>query len=182
VKRITNYILDNRLCHYYILPMKNQNNHNLDDLDVKILTVLQEDGRMPNKEISNRVGLVPSATSERLKKLKERGYIKSFETRLNTDKIGYGLVAFVFVRTNEMASGFQTGVELAKIPEVQEVFNVAGEDCYLIKIRTKNTQSLGQILRDKVGTIESVVHTRSTIVMEAYKETCKIPINGSAHH
>lgn len=156
--------------------MHNHNKHNLDSLDVKILTVLQEDGRMPNKEISNRVGLVPSATSERLKKLKEFGYIKSFETRLNTDKIGYGLVAFVFVRTNEMASGFKTGVELAKIPEVQEVFNVAGEDCYLIKIRTKNTQSLGKILREKVGTIESVIHTRSTIVMEAYKETCQIPL------
>ena len=148
-------------------------------MDKKILEVIQEDARMPNKEISNRVGLVPSATSERLRKLKEKGFIKSFEARLNTDKIGYGLVSFVFVRTNEMASGFKTGVELAKIPEVQEVFNVAGEDCYLIKIRTKNTQSLGQILRDKVGTIESVVNTRSTIVMESYKETCRIPLNGT---
>ncbi len=162
--------------------MNNQNNQYLDELDKKILTVLQEDGRMPNKEISNRVGLVPSATSERLRKLKENGYIKSFETRLNTDKIGYGLVAFVFVRTNEMASGFKTGVELAKIPEVQEVFNVAGEDCYLIKIRTRNTHSLGQILREKVGTIESVIHTRSTIVMESYKETCAIPLNVNGLH
>lgn len=148
-------------------------------MDKKILEVIQEDARMPNKEISNRVGLVPSATSERLRKLKEKGFIKSFEARLNTDMIGFGLVAFVYVRTNEMASGSETGFELSKIPEVQEVFNVAGEDCYLVKIRTKNTQSLGRILRDKVGTIESVVSTRSTIVMESYKETCRIPLNGT---
>jgi len=152
------------------------NNKTLDEMDRKILTVLQEDGRMPNKEISNRVGLVPSATSERLRKLKERGFIKAFETRLDTEKIGYGLVAFVFVKTSEMAHGSHIGEQLAEVPEAQEVFNVAGEDCYLVKIRTKNTSSLGRILREKIGVIPEVLSTRSTIVMESYKETCAIPI------
>ena len=152
------------------------NNKILDEMDKKILTVLQEDARMPNKEISNRVNLVPSATSERLRKLKERGFIKSFETRLDTEKIGYGLVAFVFVKTSEMAHGSHIGEQLAKVPEAQEVFNVAGEDCYLVKIRTKNTSSLGRILREKIGIIPEVLSTRSTIVMESYKETCAIPI------
>ena len=112
-----------------------------------------------------------------IKALKERGFIKSFETRLDTEKIGYGLVAFVFVKTNELAHGSHIGQELAKVPEVQEVFNVAGEDCYLVKIRTKNTSSLGRILREKIGVIPEVLSTRSTIVMESYKETCSIPID-----
>jgi Lrp/AsnC family leucine-responsive transcriptional regulator len=148
----------------------------LDHLDRKILALLQEDGRMANKEVAARVGLVPSATSERLRKLRDRGYIRSIEARLDPQKVGYGMLAFVFVRTNELVGGMKTGNVLATIPEVQEVYNVAGEDCYLIKVRTRDTQSLSQLLRDKVGRIESVTSTRTTIVLEAYKETCALPV------
>jgi Lrp/AsnC family leucine-responsive transcriptional regulator len=70
----------------------------------------------------------------------------------------------------------QTGPSLAEIPEIQEVYNVAGEDCYLIKVRTRDTQTLGRLLRDKVGAIKSVVSTRTTIVMESYKESLKLPM------
>ncbi len=148
----------------------------IDDIDRKILDALQEDSRMPNKEIAGRVNLAPSATSERLKKLRENGVIDAFETRINADKIGFGLVAFVFVRTSEMAKGWTTGRKLAEIPEVQEVFNVSGEDCYLIKVRAHDPKALGKLLREKVGSIPSVVSTRSTIVMDIFKETCRLPL------
>ena len=148
----------------------------LDAIDKKILTALQEDARMANKEIAARVGIVPSATSERLRKLRERGVIKSFEARLDADRLSFGLVAFVFVRTNEMVRGCDTGKDLAAIPEVQEVFNVAGEDCYLLKVRTRDTLSLSKVLREKIGVLEAVTATRTTIVMESYKETCRLPL------
>lgn len=153
----------------------------LDQLDRRILSLLQGDGRMANKEVAANVGLVPSATSERLKKLRERGYIKSIEARLDPARVDFGLLAFVFVRTNEPTSGSETGHVLARIPEVQEVFNIAGEDCYLIKIRTRDAKSLSQLLRDKVGRIPSVVSTRTTIVLESYKETCALPIAENGH-
>jgi Lrp/AsnC family leucine-responsive transcriptional regulator len=149
----------------------------IDQVDKQILELLQEDARMPNKEIAYRVGLVPSATSERLKRLRERGFIKSFETRLDPAKVGCKLLAFVFVRTNELGGGWSTGGELAQIPEIQEVYNIAGEDCYLIKIRANDTGALTEIIRDKVGAIKSIVSTRTTIVMETYKETCRVPID-----
>jgi Lrp/AsnC family leucine-responsive transcriptional regulator len=148
----------------------------LDHLDRKILSLLQLDGRMANKEIAANVGLVPSATSERLKKLRERGYIRSIEARLEPARVDFGMLAFVFVRTDEPTSGSETGHVLAKIPEVQEVFNVAGEDCYLIKVRTRDAKSLSHLLREKVGRIKSVMSTRTTIVLESYKETCALPI------
>ena len=96
--------------------------------------------------------------------------------------MGCGLLAFVFVRTDEMVKGKSTGEDLAEIPEVLEVFNVAGEDCYLIKVRTKDPSSLSKVLREKVGSIETVISTRTTIVLESYKETVSLPIgNGHAN-
>ncbi len=148
----------------------------IDKTDLQILLALQEDGRMSNKEIAARVELAPSATSERLKKLKERGVIRKIEARLNTDVLEHGLVAFIHVRTDELPGVGDAGIELARIPEAQEVFNVAGEDCYLVKVRTKNTESLSVVLRDKIGAIESVTSTRTTIVMQSFKETCAIPL------
>lgn len=149
----------------------------IDALDQEILKTLQEDGRMSNKELAYKVGLAQSATSERLRKLRERGWINKFEVRLDAARLGFGLVAFIFVRTNEMVNGRQIGDQLAAIEEALEVFNVAGEDCYLIKVRVKNPEALGQLLRDKIGVIESVSTTRTTIVMETYKETCKLPLS-----
>ncbi len=152
------------------------NNCLIDDTDLQILLALQEDGRMANKEIAARVELAPSATSERLKKLKERGVIQKIEARLNGAALDYGLVAFIHVRTDELPGVGDAGADLASIPEAQEVFNVAGEDCYLVKVRTRDTESLSVVLRDKIGAIESVTSTRTTIVMQSFKETCAIPL------
>jgi Lrp/AsnC family leucine-responsive transcriptional regulator len=146
----------------------------IDKTDKKIIKILQTDARIPVKEIANQVGMVPSAISERLKKLKEKKIIKSFEVRLDYSQLEKNLLAFVFVKTDELSKGCDTGTILADVPEVMEVFNVAGEDCYLIKVRVKNTRALGELLREKIGNIETVVSTRSTIVMETYKENLAI--------
>ena len=59
---------------------------------------------------------------------------------------------------------------------------MAGEDCYLIKVRTKDPTSLGKVIREKIGSIETVISTRTTIVLESYKETVSLPIkNGNGH-
>lgn len=149
----------------------------IDKIDKKILKILQTDARIPVKEIANQVGMVPSAISERLKKLKDKKIIKSFEVRLDYSQLEKTLLAFVFVKTDELVKGCDTGTILAKVPEVLEVFNVAGEDCYLIKVRVKNAKELGELLRDKIGSIDTVVSTRSTIVMETYKENLAIDLD-----
>jgi Lrp/AsnC family leucine-responsive transcriptional regulator len=168
-----------QIAYSHVYDLRKEMTMKLDTVDRKILEVLQEDGRMANKEIAYRVGLVPSATSERLKKLRERGIIKSFEARLDSAKVGRALLAFVFVRTNEKAGHWHTAERLTEIPDVLEVYNVAGEDCYLIKVRTKDTHSLSKLLREKIGVIDEVISTRTTIVMETYKESCRIPLDNS---
>jgi Lrp/AsnC family leucine-responsive transcriptional regulator len=148
----------------------------LDPLDVQILALLQEDARMPNAEIGRRVGLVPSAIFQRLRKLEKLGVIVGHETRIDPRAVGQGLAAFVFVRADERVGSCETALRLAKLPEVQEVHHVAGEDCYLVKVRVPDAAGLGRLLREKVGVIESVQSTRTTIVLETIKETGKLPL------
>ena len=148
----------------------------IDALDYEILNILQKDARTSNVDIARKIGLAPSATLERMRKLQGKGFIKQFETRLDADKVGLGLLAFVFVRTNE-TEGNTAGPHLAKISEVQEVYNIAGEDCYLIKVRARNTDALGKLLREKIGSISHVIATRTTIVLETFKETSSLVLD-----
>ena len=143
----------------------------IDAIDRKIIAALQKNARITNADIAQLVGLAPSATHERVKKLLRVGVIESFEAKVNPAAVGAGTLAFVFVRTSEKAGQSTVGRRLAQCPEILEVHNVAGEDCYLVKVRVADTQALSRFLRKKVGVIPGVVSTRTTIAMETYKET-----------
>jgi len=146
-----------------------------DDIDAKILTIVQKDARISNAEIARQVGMAPSAIFERIRKLEMQGIIRGYETRLNAEALGLKLLAFVFVRTNE-AHYADTEEILADIPGVQEVHHVAGEDCYLLKVRVESPQALGKLLRERIHTLDTVTSTRSTIVLQTVKETAELPI------
>jgi len=143
----------------------------IDATDRKILDMLQSNARVSNLDIANEIGMAPSAISGRIKKLERRSLIKGYSANVNYEALGMGMTAFVFVDTNEKAGNNITAAELSKIEEVLEVHNVAGDDCYLIKVRVKDPGALGALLRDKIGSISTVSSTRSTIVLETYKES-----------
>ncbi len=148
----------------------------IDDIDRQILAIVQSGARTNNADIARQVGMAPSATLERLRKLEKRGVIEGYEARLDPEAIGLELLAFVFVRTDERMGDTSTGDALARLPEVQEVHHVAGEDCYLIKVRAESTESLGKMLRGKLGAIPTVTSTRSTIVLNTVKESGLLPL------
>lgn len=148
----------------------------IDEVDLKILNILQRDARASNVEIARAVGLAPSATLERIRKLEQRGLIRGYEARLDSAALGRGQVAFVFVRTNERAGAIGTARRLARIPEVQEVHHIAGEDCFLVKVRAASTQELGALLRSRFGTIPRIISTRTTIVLDTLKEVASFPL------
>lgn len=152
----------------------------LDHIDTEILALLQEDARMPNAEIGRRVGLVASAIFQRLRKLEELGVIAGHETRIDPRAVGLGMTAFIFVKADEPAGSLETAERLTELPEVQELHHVAGEDCYLVKLRVADAAALGLFLRDKVGAIENVQSTRTTIVLETIKETARLPLKEAA--
>lgn len=148
----------------------------INDLDRQILTILQKSARTSNAEIARQVGLAPSAVFERIRKLEERGVLRSYGAQLDPRAVGLGLVAFTFVRSNDRPGGVQTAEKLAEIPEVLEVHHVAGEDCFLVKVRAADTESLGRLLRERLGKIGTITSTRTTIVLETVKETVELPI------
>lgn len=151
-----------------------------DAIDTSILNILQTNARVSNAEIARQVGMAPSATLERIRKLEGRGAIQGYEARLEPEAIGLDLLAFVFVRSTEVPGCATTGDQLAAIPEVLEVHHVAGEDCYLVKMRAANPEALGRILREQVGSISDVTSTRTTIVMGTLKETGVLPVGSSS--
>jgi len=148
----------------------------INDLDRQILTILQRNARTSNAEIARQVGLAPSAVFERIRKLEERDVLQSYTARIDPHAVGLGLVAFTFVRSNDRPGGIQTAEKLAEIPEVLEVHHVAGEDCFLVKVRAADTEALGRLLRERLGKIGTITSTRTTIVLETVKETAELPI------
>ncbi len=148
----------------------------INELDANILTILQRNSRTSNAEIARQVRLAPSAVFERIRKLEEKGIVLSYTTRIDPHAVGLGLVAFTFVRSNDRPGGIRTAELLAEIPEVLEVHHVAGEDCFLVKVRAADTEALGRLLRERLGKISTISSTRTTIVLESVKETSELPI------
>jgi Lrp/AsnC family leucine-responsive transcriptional regulator len=148
----------------------------IDVLDTQILGILQDNARISNAEIARRVGLAPSAVHERIRKLEERGTISGYAARIEPKSAELGLLAFIFVRSDESPGEEEAARALAALPEVQEVHHVAGEDCFLVKVRTRDTDALGALLRDRLKCIPSVRATRTTIVLDTIKESATLPL------
>jgi Lrp/AsnC family leucine-responsive transcriptional regulator len=147
----------------------------MDDIDLKIVDMLQQNARIPNAEIARRVNMAPSAVLERIKKLEERRVIREYGTRLDPAAVGMGLLAFVAVKADYCESN-DTGQMLAAIPGVLEVHNVAGDDCYLVKVRTRDTEQLGRLLSEQFRNIPAIRSTKTTIVLATVKETNSLPL------
>jgi Lrp/AsnC family leucine-responsive transcriptional regulator len=148
----------------------------IDSTDREILSIVRENARISNVEIARKVGMAPSAILERLRKLEAKGVIRGYEARLSPKALGLGLLAFVFVKADDRVGSDRAGEALARIPEVLEVHHIAGEDCYLVKVRTADTESLGRLLRKEFGAISNIRSTRTTIVMNTIKETAQLPL------
>ncbi|MEZ5316696.1 MAG: Lrp/AsnC family transcriptional regulator [Vicinamibacterales bacterium] len=150
----------------------------MDAIDRRILELLQANGRTTQVDISREVGLAPSAVLERIRKLEARGVIRGYAALVNPRAADLGLLAFVAVRTTEVAGEEGVGQALADVPEVLEVHHVAGDDCFLVKIRARDAEHLGDLLKTAVGRIKGVRATRTTIVLGTVKESTRLPLEG----
>jgi Lrp/AsnC family leucine-responsive transcriptional regulator len=149
----------------------------LDDIDRKILEILQADGRTTNVDLARQVGMAPSAVFERVRRLEQRGVITGYAARVNPKAVDRPLLAYVLVRSDERIGTSSSGEALARLPEVLEVHHVAGQDSYLVKVRVKDPEALGKLLRDRFGAIESVRSTQSIIALDTFKDTWALSID-----
>jgi Lrp/AsnC family leucine-responsive transcriptional regulator len=152
----------------------------LDATDSEILKILQEKARTSNAEIARQVGLVPSAVFERVRKLEERRVLRGYHADVDPKAVGLGQVAFMLIRSNERPGAVGTGERLAEIPEILELHHVAGEDCFLAKVRVADAEALGRLLRERLSRIETIASTRTTIVLETVKETVELPLRADS--
>ena len=151
-------------------------NYSLDNIDLQILDLMQENARIPNVDIAKKLEMAPSAVLERVRKLENKKVIRRYTASIEPAAVEQKLLAFVFIRTNDGMGCSVTGPALAKIPEVQEVHNVAGEDCYLVKVRTADSASLIALMRNEFARIPTIQSTKTTIVLETVKEEQKVLI------
>ncbi len=143
----------------------------INKIDAKILNILQSNSRISNAEIARQINMAPSAVLERIKKLEKNKVIKKYTAQINASEVDKELLAFILVRANGPIVDQSTAKALAKVSEVQEVHMVAGEDCFLVKVRVENPAALTELLRTKIASINSISSTSTTIVLETVKET-----------
>lgn len=148
----------------------------IDDTDLLVLQILQANARETQVEIAKAVGLAPSAVLERMRKLEAKGVIRGYAADVDPKVVDRGMLAFVSVRTADGPGNDTVARELARQADVLEVHHVAGEDCYLVKVRARDAEHLGVMLRTRIGRIAGVRSTRTTIVLETVKETHRLPI------
>jgi Lrp/AsnC family leucine-responsive transcriptional regulator len=148
----------------------------VDPLDLRILEILQANARETQADIARDVGLAPSAVLERVRKLEAKGVIRGYTTLVDPRSLALPLLAFIAVRSDDSGTDNQVAQALAQTPEVLEVHHVAGDDCYLVKVRARDAEHLGVLLRTRFGRIPGVRSTRTTIVLETVKETPRLPI------
>lgn len=148
----------------------------IDEIDRQILNILQQNARTSNAEIARQIEMAPSAVLERIRRLEAKGVIQGYEARINPEALGLGVLAFVFVRSRDFDGEAKTVELLSQIPEVQEAHHIAGEDCFLLKVRMPDAKSLGRLLRERIGSTGDVQSTRTTIVLETVRESARLPL------
>lgn len=149
---------------------------NLDHIDYQILRIMQNNARTNNADIARELGMAPSAILERVKKLEQKEVILQYNAKINPAALDQNLLSFIFIKTSDIIGEQGIAYLLAEIPEVQEVHDIAGDDGYLIKVRTEDAAGLVDLMRNTLGKIEGIISTRTTIVLETIKEEQKLVI------
>ena len=142
----------------------------IDELDARILALLQADGRIKRTRIAEEVGLSVPSVSERMRKLEERGVVTGYHAVVDARRLHLDITVFirVMVDGSEHYPGF---VELAMtLDEVLEVHSITGDGSHILKVRTRNTNTLERLL-SRIQQWTGVRGTSSSIVLTSYKET-----------
>lgn len=155
----------------------------LDRIDLKILSVLQEDGRISNLKLAEAVTLSPTAVLARVQRLTRDNYILGYEARLNPMKLGKGMLVFVEVlldrTTPNVFDAFKAAVQVHD--EIMECHMVAGGFDYLLKTRMNDMQAYREFAGTVLWQLPGVRETRTYAVMEEVKSTSRLALGGAKH-
>lgn len=138
----------------------------LDDIDLKILSLLMRDAKMPYTDIAKKLFVSSGTVHVRMKKMEEMDIIKSFNLQLNYQKLGYDITAFLGVYLNKSSQYDVVAKALEEIPEIVDVHYTTGNYSMFVKLICKDTDHLRQILMDKIQKIEDITRTETFISLQ----------------
>jgi DNA-binding Lrp family transcriptional regulator len=150
----------------------------MDNFDIRLLKALQEDGRLTNNDLAERIGLSASQCSRRRAALEDSGVIESYHAVLSAEAVGLGVLVFVKVglATQSPDSGEAFIRLINGIEEVQEAFSLTGDADFLIKMAVPDLKTLSHLLNDVLLPHRSVAHVHSYVVLERVKQTTRLPL------
>lgn len=148
----------------------------IDGVDRKILSILLRDAATSKADLARQVGLAASAVWERVRRLERDGLIAGYEVRLNAVALGKPLLAFIFVTDAKPNPSGATVTALSAVTGLEELHKIAGDDCYLLKVRASGTDELNDIIEKEINTAPGVVRVRTTVVLRQVVE--RPPLGG----
>jgi Lrp/AsnC family leucine-responsive transcriptional regulator len=150
----------------------------LDETDLKILRILQNDGRTTNADLAKAIRLSPPSALQRMRRLEKSGYIKGYTALLDPEKLGYSVTVWALISLSLHAGMpvdvFRQGIQ--EIPEVVECHNISGEHDFLLKILVEDIRHYERLMHDKLSRIEGVRQLQSCFVLGTSKHTTQVPI------
>ena len=148
----------------------------MDHIDYRILDLLQRDARTPQVQIAEAVGLSQPSVADRIRKLDQSGVVLGYVARLDARRMGNDIRAFIGVRVSHPRhhEGFTRRIQ--QIPDVLECHRVAGLDSYVLKVVSRNTETLDDLISGTLRRLPGVTRTTTTIVLATVKETTVVPL------
>jgi len=150
----------------------------LDSFDLKLLTALQEDGRLTNAELADRIGLSASQCSRRRIRLEESGIIQGYQARLDAERVGLPITALVQVtlgtHSNDNARKFAAFVN--SVAAIQDAYAVTGDSDYMLTVVVASLPDLARLISDTILVHPTVSHVKSSIVLSRLKSVHRLPL------
>ena len=148
--------------------------HSIDEIDAKILELLQRNGRMKRSDVADEVDLSISAVSERMRKLEERGVIEGYRAIVDAKRLRLDITAFIRVSVDG-SEHYANFVDTVKdMDHVLELHSITGAGSHLLKVRTADTTALERFLSD-IQALAGVSKTTTSIVLSTFKEGRTVP-------
>lgn len=145
------------------------NGHHLDKIDLHIIKLLQKDGRITNLQLSNEIGLSPAPTLERVRKLENQGYIKSYHAAVDEESLGFGVKCFIQITINLNIPDARNKFiqKINSIEEVVECHHVTGSSDFVVKLVAKDMKGYERIILEKLSKIEEIGHQSSMMILSS---------------
>jgi Lrp/AsnC family transcriptional regulator, leucine-responsive regulatory protein len=152
----------------------------LDEVDLRILEILQEDGKITNLDLAKRIGLTPAPTLARVKKLETSGYIKRYAALVDQTKLGMSVTAFVSVilESHKKITSMNFVKAIEAMPEVLECHHIAGDEDFLLKVVASSPADYEMFVLEKLTKVEGIEKVKTIFVLSSSKLETAIPVRG----